>query len=211
MAVALGLVIWPSGIDTISSSISSAEESASDGFISPSQNDVKSIRQFYGIDVKPVTDLSDCDQFYTMACETVEESGPKSAGLESSQDSEADSEFFGAQSDGQRLEAGGDTGVVTMDCARGFAIGSDGLIEAIEDNDPDYPDDLDEAAVVPGVYFSSSSLDSPNAALPTAGIAAPFEARLGVDFPCDALLIVRLEINDAGPDEFRVDFEIIPP
>ena len=122
-----------------------------------------------------------------------------------------DSEFFGAESDGQRLEAGGDTSIVTLDCARVFSIGSEGLIRAIQDNDPDFPDDLDEPAVVPGVYFSSSSLDSLNAALPTAGFAAPFEARLGVDFPCDAVLIVRLEINDVGPEEFRVDFEIIPP
>lgn len=122
-----------------------------------------------------------------------------------------DSELFGAESDGQRLEAGGDTGIMNMDCARVFSIGSAGLIDAIQNNDPDFPDALDEPALVPGVYFSSSSLDSLNAALPTAGFAAGFEARLGVDFPCDALLIVRLEIDDVGPEEFRVDFEIISP
>ncbi len=122
-----------------------------------------------------------------------------------------DSELFGAESDGQRLEAGGDTSIVTLDCARVFSIGGDGLIRAIKDNDPDFPDALDEPAVVPGVYFSSSSLDSEFAALQSAGTAAPFEARLGVDFPCDALLIVRLELNDVGPEEFRIDFEIIPP
>ncbi len=122
-----------------------------------------------------------------------------------------DSELFGAESDGQRLEAGGDTGIVNMDCARVFSIGSPGLIDAIQDNDPDFPDDIDEPALVPGIYFSSSSLDSPNAALPTAGFAASFEAELGVDFPCEALLIVRLEINDVGPEEFRIAFEIITP
>lgn len=122
-----------------------------------------------------------------------------------------DSELFGAESDGQRLPAGGNTDVLTLNCARVFSIGSEGLIRAIKDNDPDFPDDLDEPAMVPGVYFSSSSVDSPNASLPTAGFATPFEARLGADFPCDALLIVRLEINDVGPDEFRVDFEIISP
>lgn len=111
----------------------------------------------------------------------------------------------------QRLEAGGDTGLVVMDCARVFSIGGPGLIDAIQDNDPDFPGDLDEPALVPGVYFSSSSLNSLNAALPTAGFAAPFEAGLGVDFSCDALLIVRLEINDVGPEEFRIDFEIIAP
>ena len=42
------------------------------------------------------------------------------------------------------------------------------------------------------------------------GFAPPFEALLGVDFPCSALLIIYFEINDAGPEPFRIDFQLIP-
>lgn len=37
-----------------------------------------------------------------------------------------------------------------------------------------------------------------------------FDARLGEDFPCGALLIFRFEVNDVGDMPFRVDFELIP-
>ncbi|MFQ5590430.1 MAG: hypothetical protein ACE5HE_04625 [Phycisphaerae bacterium] len=43
------------------------------------------------------------------------------------------------------------------------------------------------------------------------GAAPPFEALLGVDFPCNALLIIRFEIDDGDSGApFRVDFELIP-
>jgi hypothetical protein len=43
-----------------------------------------------------------------------------------------------------------------------------------------------------------------------AGVAPSFEALLGEDFPCNSLLIIFLEPNDAGPDAFRIDFQLIP-
>jgi hypothetical protein len=42
------------------------------------------------------------------------------------------------------------------------------------------------------------------------GAAPPFEALLGIDFPCDALLIIRFEFDDLTADTFRVDFEFVP-
>jgi hypothetical protein len=62
---------------------------------------------------------------------------------------------------------------------------------------------------VEGVAFYTPPDD--DAAAPVlAGVAPPFEALLGVDFPCNALLILRFERNDAGPDPYRIDFEFIP-
>jgi hypothetical protein len=42
------------------------------------------------------------------------------------------------------------------------------------------------------------------------GTAPPFEAMLGVDFPCNSLVIIRFEIDDVGPDPYRIDFQVIP-
>ena len=62
-----------------------------------------------------------------------------------------------------------------------------------------------------GEFFSISGDGSAAAPAPVSqGKAPPFEALLGVDFPCNALLIVRFEIDDLGPSPFRVDFELIP-
>lgn len=42
------------------------------------------------------------------------------------------------------------------------------------------------------------------------GSAPPFEALLGVDFPCNSLVIIRLEPNDLGRNAYRIDFQVIP-
>ena len=42
------------------------------------------------------------------------------------------------------------------------------------------------------------------------GSAAPLEAWIGVDFPCNSLLIIRFEWDDLGTDPFRIDYELIP-
>lgn len=122
-----------------------------------------------------------------------------------------DSRQFGANPDGTRLEADDNTTALSFDCARVLSIGGDDLLHFVEENDSDFADSGDRAALVPGIYFSSSDLDSLNAALPTAGVSAPFNAYLGVDFPCEALVVVRFEVNDAGPEEFRVEMDVFPP
>ncbi len=72
-----------------------------------------------------------------------------------------------------------------------------------EGTDGEDADDLDDADPDP---------EDEDAAEPTGqGFAPPFEALLGVDFPCNALLIIRFEIDQPAPDaSFRVDFELIP-
>jgi hypothetical protein len=63
--------------------------------------------------------------------------------------------------------------------------------------------DADKTALVGGIEFFSESGTSQ-------GTATAFEVLVGVDFPCNSLLIFKLEVNDAGPGPFRIDFELIP-
>ena len=92
-------------------------------------------------------------------------------------------------------------------CARVFGVGSPDLLRLIDEN-------LSGATVIEnalsnGVEFFDVG-DDGDAEAASAGFAPPFEALLDVDFPCAALLIVRFEVNDVGPDPFRIDFELIP-
>ena len=96
-------------------------------------------------------------------------------------------------------------------CARVFSIGGPDLLRLIGENRPDAT--IREDAMVEGVeFFQIGGEDGtdPEAEPVSMGFAPPFEALLGVDFPCGALLIVRFEFDDLGPDPFRVDFELIP-
>lgn len=105
-----------------------------------------------------------------------------------------------------RLDGDGNTGIFVLQCGRVFSVGSPDLLELIEVNLPDVtPQD---EAFVEGVDFYRVDEDGEPEAL--IGSAPPLEALLGVDFPCNALLILHLEIDDFGPEPFRVDFELIP-
>ena len=95
----------------------------------------------------------------------------------------------------------------TPNCARVFAVGTPSLLGLIEDNLADAAVDPD--ALIEGVLFFTGDLDSEEGAH-VVGEAPPMEKRLGVDFVCSSFLIIRLEIDDVGPDPFRVDFECIP-
>lgn len=114
---------------------------------------------------------------------------------------------FTNDADDLTLEGGESSPVGALDCARVFSIGGRRLLALIEENLPDA--ELRPEATIEGVEFFQVA-ESGEAGDPMSqGKAPPLEALLGVDFPCGALLIVRLEINDAGPDPFRVDFELI--
>ena len=81
-------------------------------------------------------------------------------------------------------------------------------MELIRRNRPDA--DLDDQAAIDGVAFSEADLGEEEAGLATEGRADAAEFLIGVDFPCNALLIVRLEHNDVGPRPFLIDFSFIP-
>ncbi len=115
---------------------------------------------------------------------------------------------FGNDPNGNRLEGNATSPVITPNCARVFAVGTAQLVTVIKDNAAQ--DNVDRDSLIEEVYFSSGEVGTPEGAEPTEGIAPSFEARLGVDFPCNSLLILRLEPDDVGPNPFRIDFEVIP-
>lgn len=95
-------------------------------------------------------------------------------------------------------------------CGRVFSIGGPRLLALIAKNLHDAP--VAAEALIEGVEFFSVPVDNSGAASAPVGQgkSPPFEALLGVDFPCNALLIVNFEIDDLGPAPFRVVFELIP-
>ena len=106
------------------------------------------------------------------------------------------------------LEGGKTSLIGSLDCARVFSIGGPRMLALIRKNLPDAT--LAQEAMIEGVEFFSVP-DGDSAVTPVSqGKAPPFEALLGVDFPCNALLIVHYEIDDLGPAPFRVNFELIP-
>jgi len=119
---------------------------------------------------------------------------------------------FGLGESGAILDGSSTSGILWIDCARVFSIGGPQLLALIEENLPEAT--VDDDALIEGVgFFSipSDDADGDGAGDPVGeGAAPPFEALLGVDFPCNALLIIRFEFDDLGPDPFRVDFELIP-
>jgi len=122
--------------------------------------------------------------------------------------SEPDFRQFGHDEDGLILDGESTSNIGSLECARVFSIGGPRMLALIAENLPDAP--LAEEATIEGVEFFSVSEGDPAAAPVSQGNAPAFEVLLGVDFPCNALLIVRLEFDDLGPDQFRVDFELIP-
>ena len=105
------------------------------------------------------------------------------------------------------LDADSNGGLLTFDCARVFSIGGPRLLALIDSTNPA---DVAQDALIEGVEFFAVDAANPDSVPVSQGVAAPFEVLLGADFPCNALLIFKLEVNDAGPEPFRVDFELIP-
>ncbi len=126
------------------------------------------------------------------------------------QSSEPDFHQFAYDPDGLILEGDSTSPVGAIECARVFSIGGPRLLALIADNLPDAP--VAEEALIEGVdFFSVSDGSSGATSTPVGqGAAPPFEALIGVDFPCETLIIIRFEIDDLGPAPFRVDFELIP-
>lgn len=95
--------------------------------------------------------------------------------------------------------------IVTLDCGRVFSIGSPQLLNLIAENLPNAQ--RSEDALVSGVEFVDPAEDGGRPVL--IGTSPAFEALLGVDFPCNSLLVLRFEFDDAHPGQFRADFEVL--
>ena len=122
--------------------------------------------------------------------------------------SQPDFEQFGSDDDGLTLEGDSESAIGSINCARVFSIGGPRLLALIQENLPDA--ELEAEALIEGVGFFRTDPQDEGGEAVSKGKAPPFEALLGVDFPCNALLIFRLEIDDLGSDPFRIDFELIP-
>jgi len=107
------------------------------------------------------------------------------------------------------LDSDSGSSLLSFDCARVFSMGGPRLLALIDSTDSA---NVVQDALIEGVEFFAVDSANPDAAPVSQGLAAPFEVLLGVDFPCNSLLIFKLEVNDAGPSQepFRVDFELIP-
>ena len=127
--------------------------------------------------------------------------------------SQPDFRQFGLNSTDSNLDGDSESSIDPINgqspliCARVFSIGSPDLLGLIDEN-------LSGATVVDNALLNGVAFfdvgDDGNAEAGGVGFAPPFEALLDVDFPCAALLIIRFEVNDVGPDPFRIDFELIP-
>jgi len=103
------------------------------------------------------------------------------------------------------LEGESESSITNLTCGRVFAIGSPDLLMLIERN---LDDNLIQGALVNGVDFTEPS-DDPDEPT-TIGSAPAFEALLGVDFPCNSLIIISLENDNLNPGQFRMNFQVVP-
>ena len=110
---------------------------------------------------------------------------------------------FTDDDDGRNLDGDSFSEILTVECCRVFSVGGELMRQLIRENLP--PDQIVDDALVPGVHFVDAETD--DGALP---VAEPLDLLLGLDFPCDSMIVFRFEINEVGDAGFRVDYEVIP-
>lgn len=106
------------------------------------------------------------------------------------------------------LDPNDSSDIVFLNCGRTLSIGGPSLLARIR-SELD-AQSVDQTALVEGVDFFEDSASGDDGAPATLGVALPLELLLGLEFTCDSILVFRLEINDPGPEPFRIDFEVIP-
>ncbi len=106
------------------------------------------------------------------------------------------------------LEGNSQVGPLDIECARVFSIGGKGLVTRVLNNLDQ--EDYENTPLVDGVYFSSANVGSDDADVATEGTAAGVDSLIGADFDCGSLIIYRFEVNDLGPEEFKIEMSVIP-
>ena len=104
--------------------------------------------------------------------------------------SQPDFDQFDLNDRGPVLEGNSASDILPFRCARVFSIGGPRLLALIHANLPDA--DISSEADIEGVEFFGTDPSNPDPEPISEGMAAPFEALLGADFPCNSLLIFRL-------------------
>lgn len=116
-------------------------------------------------------------------------------------------QFALSADDGDTLEGDDSTTIGTFDCGRVYSVGGSNLLNLIEANRFDANVVAD--AFIEGVAFYEVDPDT-GEAIELMGTAPALDELLGVDFPCNGLLIFRFEFDDVGPNDFLITFELIP-
>lgn len=115
---------------------------------------------------------------------------------------------FGSDPSRRVLEGGTSSEVVSLTCARVFSVGGEALIARIRATADE--NEIDATAMNAGIGFSSAPMSDDDAGVANQGRATARTFVLGADFPCNALLIVRLEVADTGTAPFTFRFSYIP-
>ena len=114
---------------------------------------------------------------------------------------------FSSDASTLNLEGNTQSDTLQVTCFRVYSIGGAGLISRVRRNLDE--GQFNEGSLVEGVSFSSADAGDDLADAATEGQAAAHEALIGADFDCGALLIYRLETNDAGPEPFIIELTVI--
>lgn len=124
------------------------------------------------------------------------------------QDSRPDIAQFTLDDAPPTLDPNDSSDIVFLNCGRTLSIGGPSLLARIR-SELD-AQSVDPTALVEGVDFFEDGASGDGGAPVALGAALPLELLLGLEFTCDSILVFRLEINDPGPEPFRIDFEVIP-
>lgn len=124
------------------------------------------------------------------------------------QDAPASFDQLGLDDSGLILEGGEVSSVRAVLCGRVFSVGGADLLQRISDTTD--VADVDTQALVDGVAFFEVSAGTTTTMNPMpVGQASAMELLIGREFACESLLMLRLEINDPGPQPFRIDYDLI--
>ena len=130
------------------------------------------------------------------------------AGTYDNLDQETTPDIVQVTSTSSALEGNSQSPPGQLTCARVMSVGGAGLVTRVRQNLA--ANQFDDELLFEGVRFSSAATDDEQADEATQGTAPARVAYIGSEFECGALLIYRLEFDDAGPNPFTVELTVIP-
>ena len=108
-----------------------------------------------------------------------------------------------------RLAGSSSSAVLSLSCARNFAIATQELLTRVIDTDADQTATFDPDAFDTTVHFSDQPQDSDLAAVATVGTAVGVEKLLGPDFECGDRLVFTFVEDPDVTGGFRIDYALI--
>ncbi len=115
--------------------------------------------------------------------------------------------FADADHPDERLEPGTTSETITFTCARAVSLGDRGLIQAIQERDPD----AENLTLTEGITLSDKLLDTDGVQQFTLnGVDNQIQLN-GINYQCGSEIIFSLETDASQPNGVRIDVEIVPP